>query len=423
MQGYGLSARGAANVDAVWPRISKAATEREHAEQPCIDLATSENWLIRKELIDFYKKAVQDGLSDRHLSYQNGLAGDTDLLEALVGFFNSYFRPCIPVTQEHLSTAPGSTFCLDSLLYNTCEAGDGLLILTPCWSGFDWLVSVKSGVQPVFVTLNNLEGALTLEVIPALEAAFSSSPHPVKALLFTNPNNPIGQCYPVEVIKDVIRFCNQRKIHLISDEIYALSSFQNPELKDPTPFVSILELDIKALGCDPSRVHMIWSTSKDLGSSGMRMGCCVTQKNRPLATGLALTSTTQMSCLTAIATASLLKSPELPRLLELNSQRLADAYQRTTAILKSHGLPYIPVNHGPFVFFRIDPNAQTSEEEAKIIQKCKQAGVTVSAGRSYHLPEAAKGWARMNFAIAPGVLDEALGRFCSGLECRELNSS
>lgn len=69
MEGYGLSPRGAANVEAIWPRISQAATEREKsAEKPedsCIDLSTSENWLLRRELVNLYKEAVQAGLGDR----------------------------------------------------------------------------------------------------------------------------------------------------------------------------------------------------------------------------------------------------------------------------------------------------------------------------------------------------------------------
>lgn len=69
IDGYGLSKRGGANVEAVWPRISKAVAERENTktepQNAPIDLGTSENWLIRDELIELFKEAVNDGLSDR----------------------------------------------------------------------------------------------------------------------------------------------------------------------------------------------------------------------------------------------------------------------------------------------------------------------------------------------------------------------
>lgn len=58
----GLSARGAGNVDAVFHSISAAVEERAKKENTNIDLGTSENWLIRDELISLCKEAVQDGL-------------------------------------------------------------------------------------------------------------------------------------------------------------------------------------------------------------------------------------------------------------------------------------------------------------------------------------------------------------------------
>jgi len=62
MEDARLSKRGFGNVEAIWPRISKAAAERDEIKTgtPVIDLSTSENWLIRKEIIELYKKAVQD---------------------------------------------------------------------------------------------------------------------------------------------------------------------------------------------------------------------------------------------------------------------------------------------------------------------------------------------------------------------------
>lgn len=58
----GLSFRGAANVDAVLPRISAAVAERAKKDNPNIDLGTSENWLIRDELINLCREAIQERL-------------------------------------------------------------------------------------------------------------------------------------------------------------------------------------------------------------------------------------------------------------------------------------------------------------------------------------------------------------------------
>jgi gliotoxin/aspirochlorine biosynthesis aminotransferase len=112
---------------------------------------------------------------------------------------------------------------------------------------------------------------LTSALIPAMAKVMDESTRPIKGVVFTNPHNPFGQCYPRSTIEECIKFCYQRGIHFISDEVYALSRFDSPDLAEPVPFVSALALDVEALGCDLSRVHTIWSISKDLGSSGFRM--------------------------------------------------------------------------------------------------------------------------------------------------------
>ncbi|GAW26027.1 putative 1-aminocyclopropane-1-carboxylate synthase [Rosellinia necatrix] len=56
---------------------------------------------------------------------------------------------------------------------------------------------------------------------------------------------------------------------------------------------------------------------------------------------------------------------------------------------------------GCFVFARVASNANTWEDEADVIQAWKTAGVSVSPGKGYHVPENSKGWARINFALAP----------------------
>lgn len=125
---------------------------------------------------------------------------------------------------------------------------------------------------------------------------------------------------------------------------------------------------------------------------------------------MSLTSSTQMSSLTAIAASALLTSPDLTKLMKLNSERLAEAYSRLTVFLKKHNIEYIPVTNGPFLFCRIAGKLQTWEDETDFMTRCQSKGVSISAGRSYHGVDDEKGWARINFAIKPDDLNEALVR-------------
>lgn len=58
----GLSSRGAGNVQTTLEKINAAVEERAKKDNDNIDLSTSENWLIRDELIEIYKDTVKNRL-------------------------------------------------------------------------------------------------------------------------------------------------------------------------------------------------------------------------------------------------------------------------------------------------------------------------------------------------------------------------
>jgi hypothetical protein len=53
-----LSVRGAANIDSILPKITAQLAERMQTDNPKIDMSTSENWLMREELVKLYKDAI-----------------------------------------------------------------------------------------------------------------------------------------------------------------------------------------------------------------------------------------------------------------------------------------------------------------------------------------------------------------------------
>ena len=129
------------------------------------------------------------------------------------------------------------------------------------------------------------ENSLDFGAVDALKDAYTMATEPsrIKALILTNPHNPFGQCYPPEVLRELLRFCETYGLHFVSDEVYALSSFESTSVLPP--FCSVLSLvrnfpetDVEQRHhgkdiIDPARVHVVWSMSKDFGSSGIRMVC------------------------------------------------------------------------------------------------------------------------------------------------------
>lgn len=71
----------------------------------------------------------------------------------------------------------------------------------------------------------------------------------------------IGRCYSENVLKEYMKFCSRNGLHIISDEIYALSVWNNPRLPNAQVFVSILSIDLEGI-INPSFVHTVWGLSK-----------------------------------------------------------------------------------------------------------------------------------------------------------------
>jgi 1-aminocyclopropane-1-carboxylate synthase len=119
----------------------------------------------------------------------------------------------------------------------------------------------------------------TLDAFEHQLALFNQANEPtgnaVRAVMLCNPHNPLGFNYPRDTLVAYARFCEKHNLHLVSDEIYALTQFENPDIKDEehVPFTSILAVDVlEEAGCNPARVHVLYGAAKDFGMNGARLG-------------------------------------------------------------------------------------------------------------------------------------------------------
>ena len=62
----------------------------------------------------------------------------------------------------------------------------------------------------------------------------------VRGFIFCNPNNPLGVIYDKNLMLELMQVCAQHQVHFISDEIYALSVFD----QNSRDFQSVLSLDM-----------------------------------------------------------------------------------------------------------------------------------------------------------------------------------
>ncbi len=95
---------------------------------------------------------------------------------------------------------------------------------------------------------------------------------PPKILLLCSPCNPTGEIYSEDTLRMCLAWARERKLHVLSDEIYGNSIF-------PGECFSSVAKVCRDLAADDDNflgdyVHIACGFSKDFGMSGLRIGVC-----------------------------------------------------------------------------------------------------------------------------------------------------
>jgi len=306
-----------------------------------------------------------------------------------------------PVGADRLAVLAGAGSVLEILFHVIADPGDGVLVPTPSYAGF-WLdLETRDQLTIVPVDCPSDDG---FRLTPArLDAALEAAGRPVKALLYTNPDNPRGAVASRDELEAILRWTTDRGLHLVCDEVYALSVFGE------RPFASVASLR-PSLG---DAVHVVWAFSKDFAASGLRCGVLVTENPDVLR---AVDTLAYWACCSG-DTQHLLGSMVsdevwLGRFLAVMPRRLGEAYRRAIAALDAAEIPYVPAEAGFFLLvdLRRFLAAPTFEAEHALWRRLlDQANVNLTPGAACRIAE--PGFMRLCFAAAPPeAVEEAVRR-------------
>jgi aspartate/methionine/tyrosine aminotransferase len=262
--------------------LSEHASAEPNPPKGILEMDMAENWLVRPDVLPLIKDAMSLDLKQQDLSYSQELGGPPDLLHVSASFFNRFFSPQIAILPEHIVTSTGCSSVIETLIFSIADTGDGILLETPMWDGFAVTSTLRNNVRIVPVR-HSRRPKNAADLIQLYSEAMKNATCPIRGLIICNPHNPLGQIYPTPWLEALLQFCEAHNIHFISDEIYALSNFgatrcgqytnSDTVVGLETKFTSVLSIDLKRLGVDQARVHVAYSISKDLGSSGVRLVC------------------------------------------------------------------------------------------------------------------------------------------------------
>ncbi|UPX15483.1 uncharacterized protein EKO05_0005929 [Ascochyta rabiei] len=410
----GLSLRTAKLTSDLAPTPT-ASTPQSTPDTTTVDLSNAQNECVRPELLDILRYTIDDGMTIDTFQLPTAPGGDPRLRETLSVFFNRYFKPMHHVEAEHIALTAGASDAIEHAVHALCDEGDSIIVPGPYWPGFELLVSTRAKVN-IIIAQSPTYTNYTSYLVPSLQAAYDFSPvkKRIKAVLLSNPSNPLGRCYSKSVLIECMEFCQERGLHLISDELYALTDLGH--IKKGEEFVSVLSLTEPlmpegAIKVDPTRVHVVWSASKLFGVSGLRVGCFVSQQNPELVKAVAFLTATHTNTIASLYLSRLLSLPQLSSLLTLNSERLTTSYRLLAECLRNLKIHFVEPTHGLFLFAKLTNDLSTLEEEKSYFDRLTAAGLKVSPGRLYRGVDGEFGWARIRFCIAEDVMTKTIASF------------
>ena len=297
-----------------------------------------------------------------------------------------------------------------------CEENDGILIGQPCYSAFVEDFGRVAKARLVTVPFQGVD-QFSIDGVECYERALKEAEAAgtrIRALLLCNPHNPLGRSYPRETLVEIMRFCERNKIHLFSDEIYAMSVYDTPDDELAVPFESVVSFDSSEY-INPDYLHMLYAMSKDLGAGGLRVGCLVSgnKELRKAMDQLVFFHWTGIAD-QRVAIEILEDKEWVESFFFASREKLRDHSALTKSMLDEKGIKYAPgSNAGFFLVIDLRPFLKYTgkegwEAEAALVEKMMGARLFLTSGEMMKSEE--PGWFRLIFSQDQQTLKEGLRR-------------
>lgn len=428
--------RNAVTLLPVYLTDARAVTKYDpiHAPDGALQLSVAENQMIEDLLVPAIRKFATtsesqeevEGLFHSDQIYYQPTHGRQSLREVMASYLHKIlkFTPTQKLDIDGMVLGAGCNAVLENLCFCLTEPGDAVLLPTPYYAAFEFDLVARAGLNIVPVQTMKYNGkdvfSVTEKSIPqsayypteqslnaAYEQAKKSGSEP-KVLLLSHPNNPLGVCYPTEVVEECINWARERKVHLISDEIYAGSVYRkkNP-LTDNDTFQSALTIaadenrnvDKPGLGLGPY-VHFVYALSKDFALSGLRVGVAYSENEairlpmQKLNDLCQISSQTQQTVEQMLSAQTLEKNWAIDEFLPQNNERIKQRSDRVQLCLDECDIPCLFGDSGLFLWMDLSEflpplpastNVSTEEEESEESKDKRERKLYLELLREYGL--------------------------------------
>lgn len=376
-----------------------------------INLGVSENKLIGEEILGKLSTIDYKNLDESYTHYCS-LTGTEKFRQTLAEFFTKFMKPKLDITDENVFVMNGCGTVVETLGVAICDKGEGFLVPAPYYSSFKSDLEARFNTKLVPVKLSahsDVPFQLTYEKLQDSYNEAVKNGIPIKGLLISNPINPLGITYNIEELETCLEFCLEHDMHLVCDEIYMLSVYDNE-----SSFTNLLSL--KNIAKYKDIVHVIWGFSKDFALSGFRCGVAITFNNEMKEALLATAYYTSVPTATQHTLTELISDYDWIRQIQkVNHKRLRTVRDIADEGLTEAHIPFLVPNSGLFLVFNVlnYMKKQTFEEEMRIYKKFVDNGIFILPGQLLEFSE--PGWFRLIIANDSDAVSTGIRRIVNSL--------
>jgi len=417
----GVSSRAACNLADCWllsEGMAKLAAKPYNpvTRQGILNAGSAENRLMLQELLQRFN---QPGTAtvDAPMLFYGCYFGSDAFRSQVAKLINRHFSPATNLQPTNVVALAGCAAAISALMQVVCDQGEAILLTGPFFGGFSAHLEYQARVVPYVVDLDSDDGfKLNMDSMERGLKEARESGLVVRAILLCHPHNPLGVSYTKDELVSMMQFCKRENLHLIVDEIYALSTFKGK-------FISSLSINPKDVpgGFDPTRLHVVYGLSKDFCVNGMRVGFCLSRSPRVLGALHKIAFFHNCSSLVdSVFTRILADTSFVDDFIAKNQQRLLQTYNFLEEFCAANDIPFLEAEAGFFVYLDLRKwvnliNSSLSDghadhnhtehahdghedrtAERMLWNRFLDIGVYIAPGEAFHTHEL--GWFRLCFA-------------------------
>ena len=366
---------------------------------PLIDMTVSSPLRVG---LPFDLESVVDSVKAEFNLWDTNPAGTLKARAAVSEYYRSRGGNFTP--EQILLTA--STSEAYSILFKAfCNPGDAILTPVPGYPLLDTLAELENlECYPYFLKLSRAGTGKDRrgDFHFALDTdSLLSAPAKARILLLVCPHNPTGHSVNLSEWKEIVRFCEERNLVLVVDEVFGDYSY-DVNVRRSWQFLE--------QGSEKPRCPIVWlnGLSKVCGSPQMKLGWMAVYA--PEAMRESIHETLEYVADAYLSVSSMAQALATPLLAESANyeKRIQDRLQQNLAALREKfPSKYCPeVSGGWYAVVRLGDN-----DEELTLRLLREKHVLVQPGFFFDFEE--DGWIVMSLLQEPGVFAEGLRRICS----------